>query len=61
LSAINTASRRSDLGNLLADGAISRVAVQRVDFRGVLANGGGAHQAQMPRETSDLLSAGNLA
>jgi phospholipid transport system substrate-binding protein len=47
--------------DVLADGAISRVAVQRSDFRGVLANGGGdALLASLLRKTSDL-SGGNLA
>ena len=47
--------------DVLADGAISRVAVQRSDFRGVLANGGGdALLASLLRKTADL-SGGNLA
>jgi phospholipid transport system substrate-binding protein len=47
--------------DVLADGAISRVAVQRSDFRGLLANGGGdALLASLLRKTSDL-SGDNLA
>jgi len=47
--------------DVLADGAISRVAVQRSDFRGVLANGGGdALLASLQRKTSDL-SGGSMA
>src|SRR5271165_3379622 len=41
--------------DVLADGTISRVAVQRSDFRGVLANGGGdALLASLERKTADL-------
>jgi phospholipid transport system substrate-binding protein len=41
--------------DVLADGSISRVAVQRSDFRGVLASGGGeALVARLQRKTSDL-------
>ena len=47
--------------DVLADGSISRVAVQRSDFRGLLANGGGdALLASLQRKTADL-SGGNLA
>lgn len=47
--------------DVLADGSISRVAVQRSDFRGLLANGGGdALLASLQRKTSDL-SGGSLA
>jgi phospholipid transport system substrate-binding protein len=47
--------------DVLADGAISRVAVQRSDFRGVLATGGGdALLASLQRKTSDL-SGGTMA
>jgi phospholipid transport system substrate-binding protein len=41
--------------DVLADGSISRVAVQRSDFRGVLAaGGGGALAASLQRKTSEL-------
>ncbi len=47
--------------DVLADGAISRVAVQRSDFRSLLANGGGdALLAKLQRKTSDL-SGGSIA
>jgi phospholipid transport system substrate-binding protein len=47
--------------DVLADGSISRVAVQRSDFRSVLSNGGGeALVASLQRKTSDL-SGGALA
>jgi phospholipid transport system substrate-binding protein len=47
--------------DVLADGAISRVAVQRSDFRGLLANGGSdALLASLERKTSDL-SGGSMA
>jgi len=47
--------------DVLADGAISRVAVQRSDFRSVLAIGGGdALLARLERKTSDL-SGGSIA
>lgn len=47
--------------DVLADGSISRVAVQRSDFRHLLANGGGnALLASLQRKTSDL-SGGALA
>ncbi len=47
--------------DVLADGSISRVAVQRSDFRGLLANGGSdALLASLQRKTADL-SGGNLA
>jgi phospholipid transport system substrate-binding protein len=47
--------------DVLASGSISRVAVQRSDFRGVLARGGGdALVASLQRKTSDL-SGGALA
>ena len=44
--------------DVLADGAISRVAVQRSDFRTILARGGGvALIADLERKTADLASA----
>ena len=47
--------------DVLADGTISRVAVQRSDFRSVLANGGGdALLARLQRKTADL-SGGSIA
>jgi phospholipid transport system substrate-binding protein len=47
--------------DVLAGGSISRVAVQRSDFRGLLASGGGdALLASLQRKTADL-SGGNLA
>ncbi len=47
--------------DVLADGSISRVAVQRSDFRSLLTNGGGdALLASLQRKTSDL-SGGQLA
>ena len=47
--------------DVLADGAISRVAVQRSDFRTVLAGGGGAALvAKLERKVADL-SGGRLA
>ena len=47
--------------DVLADGSISRVAVQRSDFRSVLASGGSdALLASLQRKTSDL-SGGGLA
>jgi phospholipid transport system substrate-binding protein len=47
--------------DVLADGSISRVAVQRSDFRSLLASGGGdALLASLQRKTSDL-SGGTLA
>jgi phospholipid transport system substrate-binding protein len=47
--------------DVLADGSISRVAVQRSDFRSVLASGGGdALVASLDRKTSDL-SGGSTA
>lgn len=47
--------------DVLADGAISRVAVQRSDFRGLLSHGGGqALVASLQRKTADL-SGGALA
>ncbi len=47
--------------DVLADGSISRVAVQRSDFRSLLASGGGdALLASLQRKTSDL-SGGALA
>jgi phospholipid transport system substrate-binding protein len=47
--------------DVLADGSISRVAVQRSDFRGVLASGGGeALVERLQRKTSDL-SNGSIA
>lgn len=47
--------------DVLADGAISRVAVQRSDFRGLLSQGGGAALvASLQRKTADL-SGGALA
>ena len=40
---------------MLAAGSISRVAVQRSDFRRILSNGGGdALLASLQRKTSDL-------
>jgi phospholipid transport system substrate-binding protein len=47
--------------DVLADGSISRVAVQRSDFRSLLTSGGGdALLASLQRKTSDL-SGGALA
>ncbi len=47
--------------DVLADGAISRVAVQRSDFRGLLSNGGGtALVSSLQRKVADL-SGGSLA
>jgi phospholipid transport system substrate-binding protein len=47
--------------DVLAAGSISRVAVQRSDFRHLLSNGGGdALVASLQRKTSDL-SGGALA
>jgi phospholipid transport system substrate-binding protein len=47
--------------DVLADGAISRVAVQRSDFRGLLANGGvAALVLSLERKVADL-SGGTLA
>jgi phospholipid transport system substrate-binding protein len=47
--------------DVLADGSISRVAVQRSDFRSLLTRGGGdALLASLQRKTSDL-SGGALA
>jgi phospholipid transport system substrate-binding protein len=47
--------------DVLAAGSISRVAVQRSDFRHLLSNGGGnALLASLQRKTSDL-SGGALA
>ncbi|MEA2772505.1 MAG: phospholipid transport system substrate-binding protein, partial [Acetobacteraceae bacterium] len=41
--------------DVLADGAISRVAVQRSDFRGLLANGGvAALISSLERKVADL-------
>jgi phospholipid transport system substrate-binding protein len=73
-SRIASASDSNDLGyvmkhtpsgwkvvDVLADGAISRVAVQRSDFRSLLASGGGdALLASLQHKTSDL-SGGALA
>lgn len=45
--------------DVLAEGAISRVATQRSDFRGLLARGGGdALLASLQKKTSDLAKAG---
>ena len=45
--------------DVLAEGAISRVATQRSDFRGLLARGGGeALLASLQKKTTDLSSAG---
>jgi phospholipid transport system substrate-binding protein len=50
--------KRTPLGwkvvDVLAGGSISRVAVQRSDFRHILSNGGDALLASLQRKTSDL-------